>query len=180
MRDSYLAAVIGGSDDPVQRVTFSRRGKKLATLHRPWRIEIRDASNFASVVRTAGVSTPDTAVVGVEFALQDTVLLTWDMKGHIEVWDTATGQKLRSFGINAFHTDTAWIAPDGAQIISLANPEATRLAFWDIASGRQIRTLDIGGDTIAAAAFSADSKLLILATIVRRRPHRAVMPVAER
>ena len=101
----------------------------------------------------------------MEFALQDTVLLTWDMKGHIEVWDTATGQKLRSFGINAFHTDTAWIAPDGAQIISLANPEATRLAFWDIASGRQIRTLDIGGDTITAAAFSADSKLLILATI---------------
>lgn len=165
LRDSYLAAVIGGSDDPVQRVTFSRSGKKLATLHRPWRIEIRDASNFASVVQTAGVSTPDTAVVGVEFALQDTVLLTWDMKGRIEVWDSTTGQKLRSFGVNAFRTDTAWIAPEGAQIISLANPEATKLAFWDIASGRQIRTLDIGGDTITAVAFSADSKLLILATI---------------
>jgi WD40 repeat protein len=165
LRDDHLTAVIGGSDDPVRLATFSDDGSRLATLHHPWRVEIRPTADLAKVVRIEKVSSPDTAVIGLAFALGDTVLLTWDLKGRVDVWDVASGRPLRSFSGGSPLMSSAWLSPSGTTIAIPTDLAATRLGLWGVASGTTVQEIDLGPDNITAVAYSANSQQLLIATI---------------
>jgi len=165
LRDSHLAAVIGGSDDPVRLASFSDDGSWLATLHHPWRVDIRPTADLAKVVRIENVSSSDTAVIGLEFALGNRVLLTWDLKGRVDVWDVASGRLLRSFSGGSPLISSAWPSPDGTTVAIPGDLAATRLGIWEVASGTMVQEIDLVPDKITAVAYSANSQQLLLATI---------------
>ena len=91
--------------------------------------------------------------------------------GIIRVWDVATGRNVSIFnvsggtpgGTDARPVKTLVFSPDGKTLIASDNVDST-LAVWDVASGRQVATLNAGTGNVSSAAFTADGKLIVATT----------------
>jgi serine/threonine protein kinase/WD40 repeat protein len=73
------------------------------------------------------------SAVGVAFSPDGNLLLSWSWDGTGRLWDPWTGRHLVSFGGAASHfsRDGRW----------LASRNGTKLGLWEVASGREYRTL---------------------------------------
>jgi RNA polymerase sigma factor (sigma-70 family) len=88
-------------------------------------------------------------------------LVTSEGRGQksLQVWDVASGKKVRSFGTGA----KVVFAPDGKTLAALEDDE-NGPRFWDASTGRPLPQLSLHGkdlDAIAVAAFSPDGKRLV-------------------
>lgn len=93
-----------------------------------------------------------------------TFLFVRDGDAGIRILDLKTGLSRRGFGHNQQNLGPQAISQDGKR---LASEEVHRDAkyfaiIWDIASGKQIQTLELGNDGIGVATFSRDGKKLIV------------------
>jgi len=73
-----------------------------------------------------------------------------------QLWDTATGEPLRSF---VGHTDKVFseaISPDGRYLLTGSSDKTARL--WDAATGQQLRTFIGHRGNVLAVAFSPDGR----------------------
>lgn len=93
-------------------------------------------------------------------------------RGNVEVWRTTTGKHLHTFSDSAKGCDEAALSPDGKLLATcggvmsgglsdLMNPTPRRsVYFWDVATGKELRHVDIWARMLNSLAFAPDGKSL--------------------
>ena len=107
--------------------------------------------------KSAAFKSPGSPVVDVAVSQEGRRLLTVDTDG-VHLWDTLTGQQVRSL---AHGTPVRWagFAADGQHVFTLAEDRTVRV--WEAGSGREIAELqDI--DEIFDTAFDGDAVTLLI------------------
>ncbi|MDQ2936230.1 MAG: caspase family protein [Acidobacteriota bacterium] len=145
-RDSRLIAAAAG--DNSVRIWDVTSGRELQTL----------AGSQGSLASSIGVYfigfTPDGQIVTVSDA--------------IKVWDVATGRELRTLGTTSLSVSGLTggeggvsLSPDGKQLANVATDPKPLVTVWDIASGREVRTVDLPDEDIGAVeiSFTSDGRL---------------------
>ncbi|KAJ3492601.1 hypothetical protein NLG97_g5280 [Lecanicillium saksenae] len=127
-----------GHNDHVDAVVFSPDGKTVG------RYSIRGPYNH-----TMGCSHRNTAAdTKGPFKLYNTVSL----------WDTATGNMLKTFHIHQHPDRSVFLSPNCQQIASSSHDYTIKI--WDAATGAVLQNLNNPTGYISAAAFSPDGKQL--------------------
>jgi WD40 repeat protein/uncharacterized caspase-like protein len=105
---------------------------------------------------------PIASVNAIALSPDGTRLLVGSFNKTAELWDLATGQRIRTFA----HTAAVWalaFSSDGTRILTGDAAERTSKVFlWDVASGKLLRTLS--GHTASifgGVAFSPDGKFAL-------------------
>ena len=146
-RDSRLIAAAAG--DNSVRIWDVTSGRELQTL----------AGSQGSLASAMGVSF-------IGFAADGQIVTVSDA---IKVWDAVTGRELRTVGTTSLNVSGliggeggASISPDGKQLASVATDATPLVRVWDIATGREVRTVDLPDDDMSALeiSFTPDGGLL--------------------
>jgi WD40 repeat protein len=82
----------------------------------------------------------------------------------IKVWDTASGQMLRTLNGHTSRVNSVAFSPDGSRLVSASEDQTIKV--WDTASGQELRTLKVrtGANSVAFSpdgtrlAFGGDDK----------------------
>ena len=74
------------------------------------------------------------------------------------LWDPATGQSVRAYGIGSAFTLAVAFSPDGKQVLTVTNQK--KAIIWDVASGKQLRVFSTPWE-MTCGAFSPDGRLLL-------------------
>jgi WD40 repeat protein len=121
----------------------------------------------------------------VTFSRDGKMLITAGSNNPIQIWDTATGKLLRSFG-ESRHNPAVFIAvsPDGKTLAArhlggYIGSEVTRhsISLWEVATGKCLRVLRPsaniinGGGVIITLAFSQDGRSLLSLSVERQDIH---------
>jgi WD40 repeat protein len=103
----------------------------------------------------------DTAVLGVELSRDEKRLLSWDDRGGVRIWDTATGRAAPV---------VAWTA-DGLRGAALGHDDRIVLTWgergarlWDARSGRPLSSAYPGVGPVMGARLSDDGRALLVWT----------------
>jgi len=139
----------------ITSLSFSPDGTRLASSSRDQTIKLWDGARGMECRVLEGddytslVTSPDgTRIAGAIF---------WE--NAIQLWDTATGKRLRQF---VGHTDSILsvaFSPDGACLVSVS--EDTTIKLWDVSSGRELRTFVGHQGLIESIAFNADGTRIL-------------------
>ncbi|MBN8634797.1 MAG: protein kinase [Anaerolineae bacterium] len=97
-------------------------------------------------------------------ALQGNVIAAGGADGSVTLWDTASGEVVRTIAAHTSPVRAIAISPDGTQLvtgggniqISRGRPVDNELVLWDAATGAEIRRLSGHTAPIRSAVFSAD------------------------
>jgi WD40 repeat protein len=76
----------------------------------------------------------------------------------VKLWDTSTGEQIRSFPGHKDDVNAVAFSPDGRLALSASGDRITKI--WDLSTGQELRSLD-SGRTVEAAAFSPDGRTII-------------------
>jgi WD40 repeat protein len=84
-------------------------------------------------------------------------IATGGADGTLNLWDAATGTLIRRTHEGyPGHVGAVAFSPDGTRVASAASPGFGKIRIADVATGREIRSLNDGGFEICALAFSPD------------------------
>src|SRR4029453_18190783 len=78
-----------------------------------------------------------------------------------QLWDTATGRRLRTLSGHQDTVENAAFSPDGKLVVTASHDGTARL--WDTGSGSLLRILEGHNGEVHGAAFSADGRLIVTA-----------------
>jgi serine/threonine protein kinase/WD40 repeat protein/tetratricopeptide (TPR) repeat protein len=143
-------------------MSWSSDGRFLATGHGDGRVFVWDVERgrLASVLQGHA-----SVVIGGLFAPEGHLLATGSWDNTVRLWDAATGEPL----VSAPTSGAPGFSPDGRRLAFRHGPT---LGVWDVAHGQDVRTLNPGlignrteglpGESIFAACFSPDSRLVAL------------------
>src|SRR5262249_9781549 len=136
----------------VMDVVFDREGKRLASVGMDGKVRVWDWPSRKVVLEkqfwTHGI-------YQVAFGPSGRLAVVGEMQFSIIVWDLVAQREVRRL---AGHRDrTTWVAfhANGSRLASLCPLEGTA-KFWDVGTGKEIRTLH--GISCMRAAFSPDGK----------------------
>ena len=162
----------------VTSVAFSPDGTQLASASNDRTVKVWDAAT-GQEARTLS-ATPDVALRrdgvsdsarprtirrrrSVAFSPDGTRLASAGADGTVKVWDTTTGQEIRTF---AGHTGRVWsvaFSPDGNWLASASEDRTVKL--WDVATGQRATHSSRGTPSaVCGVAFSPDGKWLASAS----------------
>ncbi len=148
-----------GHTEPVSAAAISPDGSKIASGggFNEKTIKLWQASS-GHLLRTL----PMASVESMAFSPDGTKLLAGSFNKVAELWDVATGQRIRAFA----HSAPVWalaFSSDGSRILTGDSAERTSKVFlWDVASGKLMRTLSGHTDSIfGGVAFSPDGKFAL-------------------
>lgn len=151
----------------VQSVTFTPDGKSLVSAGGEGIVRFWDAATGKELGRLEGHTR---GVFGVAFDSSGKDLASASNDGTIRIWDVQT-RKCR-YSVKAHEGSqvacTA-IAPDGKLLASGGGGNRSRtLMLWDLATGKEVRSLGDNLKNVKSVAFSPDGKLLAAASGVQR------------
>lgn len=90
--------------------------------------------------------------------------VTTGQDGTVRIWETATGQEIRSFPV--INNNTAFgmarFSSDGKFVLT-ANGVSFKSQLWEIATGKEVLTLQKHTSVVSDAKFSPDGKLIATA-----------------
>jgi len=95
-------------------------------------------------------------VYSVAFSPDGKTLASGSWDETIKLWDTATGEELRTLTGHTSYVSSVAFSPDGKILASASGDGTVRL--WDAATGREIRRLEGHWGWVFAIAFSPDGK----------------------
>ncbi len=163
---------------PVTSVAFSPDGSQFVSGS--WRdaLQVWDVAEgyevrrlghgdvFEAVASSAGISyrtvygrTMQHRVNSVAFSPDGTQIVSGGRNKTVIVWDTASGDEVRSLvGHNDLVSSVAF-SPDGTRIVSGSWDKTLRI--WDAASGDEIQTLSGNDSWVLSIGFSPDGKQIV-------------------
>ncbi|MBI3460117.1 hypothetical protein HY009_04220, partial [Candidatus Acetothermia bacterium] len=97
-------------------------------------------------------------VFSVVFSPDGKTVATGAGDGYARLWDVSTGKVLRRFGPVGTVFSSAF-SPDGKFLVG-GTGEDLLVHIWDVASGREMRTLSGHEGWVHAVAYSSDGKLI--------------------
>jgi WD40 repeat protein/beta-lactamase regulating signal transducer with metallopeptidase domain len=137
-------------------LALSPGGQVLAAGQDGGAVETFDARTLTPGTRYPGSSKE---VLGLAFAPRAAALYELDGNGAVRLWAMAPGP-VRYFAGHKGPVRVAVFSPDGRQALSCGGwPEGDKtLRLWDVATGREVRTLLTGQRHLQSAAFTPDGK----------------------
>jgi WD40 repeat protein len=81
----------------------------------------------------------------------------------LRVWETATGNQLRTLKGHKNRANACAFSPDGRFIVSASDDKTLRV--WEAASGRMLRTLKGHGGPVCGCSFSPDGRFIVSASV---------------
>lgn len=151
-----------GHPEWVSVAAISPDGSKIASGggHDEKTIKLWEAST-GRLLRTITMAT----VYSLAFSPDGAKLLAGSFNKVAELWDVATGQRIRAFA----HSAPVWalaFSPGGSRILTGdAAERQSKVFLWDVASGKLLRTLTGHTDSIfGGVAFSPDGKFALSAS----------------
>ncbi|MGH9405732.1 MAG: hypothetical protein ACRD3D_07855 [Terriglobia bacterium] len=151
--------VPGVHRNAIEDVAFSARGDRVASasLDATAKLWDGDADRITRTIPEASKQPIFAAALSRDASL----IATYDMAGHIEIHDTATGRLVRSWPAGspsglAFSLDGSRLASSGP---------ANSVVVWDVATGRTLLTMSGGQVYVDGVAFSRDGKLVAAASL---------------
>ncbi|WP_414583447.1 NACHT and WD repeat domain-containing protein, partial [Scytonema sp. PCC 10023] len=102
------------------------------------------------------------AVNGVSFSPDGKMLATASADNTVKLWNTATGQEIKTL---TGHTNWVWgvsFSPDGKMLATTSDDNTVKL--WNTATGQEIKTLTGHTNWVWGVSFSPDGKMLATAS----------------
>jgi WD40 repeat protein len=162
-----LVRTLSGHTDDVNSVAFSPDGRLLASgsddrTIKLWEVatgrEVRTLTGHTDYVNSVAFS-PDGRLLASGSGYYDKT---------IKLWEVATGSLVRTLTGHTDYVNSVAFSPDGRLLASGScgqrdsggNCIQGEIKLWDVASGREVRTLSGHTDYVWSVAFSPDGRLL--------------------
>jgi WD40 repeat protein/serine/threonine protein kinase len=159
-----LSATYLGHDGVVRQVAFAQDGRVVASLSNNGRIKLWEFPPNGAMRR---LDTPDFSNHAVAFSPDGRLLATGgaqlkctpETPSPIQLWDVASGARLRTLYGHTQVVPALSMSPDGARLASAGFDGTVRL--WDVRTGRQLAILTGHEGSVSSVAFSPDGRLLV-------------------
>jgi WD40 repeat protein len=159
-----IAATLTGHTYSVTSVAFSPDGR-LLTSGSYKEIKLWDVAS-GSLVRTLTGHTGN--VSSVAFSPDGRLLASGSRDDTIKLWDVASGSLVRTLSGHTGDVTSVAFSPDGRLLASGSCSQRNssgyciqgEIKLWDVASGREVRTLTGHTNIVTSVAFSPDGRLL--------------------
>jgi WD40 repeat protein len=166
-----------GHTSSVLSVAFSPDGRLLASGSSDKTIKLWEVAS-GSLVRTLSGHTggvysvafsPDGRLLASGSCGQPLTQSPWCAQGEIKLWDVASGREVRTLTGHTSDVRSVAFSPDGRLLASgscgqplTQSPWCAQgeIKLWDVASGREVRTLTGHTSSVLSVAFSPDGRLL--------------------
>ena len=150
-----LLAFVGHTDG-VSEVVYSPSEEMFASRGRDKMIHIWDA-NTGELVRTLNEHTGD--IYSIAYSPDGNTLASGGEDGTLRCWDPHTGH-LKIISTTTEGVKSVVFSPDGKTLVS-NNYENDVIQFWDVATGKRLRTFTCPPDTTYHIAISPDGNTLL-------------------
>lgn len=154
-----LKAICIGHENEVNLLAFSRDGKILASTSKNWKMRLWDARIGKPLQTTTDCGADD--MYAITYSPDGKTFLTFryddKFEAYIEFWDGQTGEFLNSVLIEA-NFNAAAISPD-CKILACGGEDP--LQFWDVETGKLLRSYTKWVGNFESMEFSSDGKTLI-------------------
>lgn len=103
----------------------------------------------------------DEAVTAVGFSPDAELLATGGSDGAVQVWDWASGRRVRRFAGHTLGITSVAFSPDGNLLLTASRDHEART--WDVPTGRPRHVLGLHFAGVAGASFSPDGRWVVTA-----------------
>jgi WD40 repeat protein len=128
------------------------------------------SQTFSATIRfifTGTLTGHTSSVWSVAFSPDGKLLASGSVDKTIKLWDVATGREVRTLSGHTSWVTSVAFSPDGRLLASCScgkvenyNCVQGEIKLWEVASGREVRTLTGHTDWVWSVAFSPDGRLL--------------------
>jgi parallel beta-helix repeat protein len=160
-----FTGTLTGHTDWVRSVAFSPDGRLLASGSADYTIKLWEVASGREVRTLTGHTW---TVTSVAFSPDGRLLASGSRDKTIKLWDVASGSLVRTLSGPTDDVNSVAFSPDGRLLASdfCGRYELGRgcvqgeIRLWEVASGREVRTLSGHTYAVRSVAFSPDGRLL--------------------